>query len=205
MLFQSRRFIEYFPPFALIFAAFAWSPLLDDESAEAKSFIFGWKPGILPMGTYWRQAIGTVILLVFLIPGVYLTLRAAQASIKSSKSYTLFEGTSTWLKGNTPAGSRVFQTDWDDFPRLFFYNTHNTYLVGLDPTYMQLYNGPLFDLWVKITQGDVERPSEAIYNRFGARFVVSDLNHRDFIRRAESDPGLQEVYRDKEAVVYALK
>jgi hypothetical protein len=28
MLFQSRRFIEYFPPFALIFAAFAWSPLI---------------------------------------------------------------------------------------------------------------------------------------------------------------------------------
>jgi hypothetical protein len=29
MLFQSRRFIEYFPPFALIFAAFAWSPVID--------------------------------------------------------------------------------------------------------------------------------------------------------------------------------
>src|SRR5215211_5157029 len=28
MLFQARRFVEYFPPFALIFAAFAWAPLL---------------------------------------------------------------------------------------------------------------------------------------------------------------------------------
>lgn len=27
MLFQARRFVEYFPPFALIFAAFAWTPL----------------------------------------------------------------------------------------------------------------------------------------------------------------------------------
>ena len=25
MLFQARRFVEYFPPFALIFAAFAWT------------------------------------------------------------------------------------------------------------------------------------------------------------------------------------
>jgi hypothetical protein len=28
MLFQSRRFVEYFPAFALIFAAFAWAPLM---------------------------------------------------------------------------------------------------------------------------------------------------------------------------------
>ncbi len=48
---------------------------------------------------------------------------------------------------NTPEGELVFQTDWDDFPRLFFYNTHNTYLIGLDPTYMQLYNSKLYDLW----------------------------------------------------------
>ena len=29
MLFQARRFVEYFPPFALIFAAFAWTPLIE--------------------------------------------------------------------------------------------------------------------------------------------------------------------------------
>ena len=28
LLFQARRFIEYFPPFVLIFAAFAWTPLI---------------------------------------------------------------------------------------------------------------------------------------------------------------------------------
>jgi hypothetical protein len=28
MLFQSRRFIEYFPAFVLIFTAFAWSPMM---------------------------------------------------------------------------------------------------------------------------------------------------------------------------------
>jgi hypothetical protein len=117
----------------------------------------------------------------------------------------LFAGASAWLKGNTPAGSRVFQTDWDDFPRLFFYNTHNTYLIGLDPTYMQLYNAKLYDLWVDITQGDIQRPSEVIYSRFGARYVVSDLNHKDFIHQAENDSSLIEVYRDDEAVIFALK
>jgi hypothetical protein len=208
MLFQSRRFIEYFPPFALIFAAFAWSPLLEAESGDTRStaWISRLRASLPGAGrASLRQLVNVGILLLFLVPGVFLTLRAAQASIKTSRPYTLFEGASTWLKENTPPGSRVFQTDWDDFPRLFYFNTHNTYLVGLDPTYMQLYNPALYDLWVDVTKGDVERPSEVIYNRFGARYVVSDLSHRDFIRQAERDTGLEDVYRDNEAVIFALK
>ena len=37
---------------------------------------------------------------------------------------------------NSEPGSLVFQTDWDDFTRLFFYNTTNVYTIGLDVTYM---------------------------------------------------------------------
>ena len=57
-------------------------------------------------------------------------------------------------------------------------------------------------LWEKITQGELEHPSDFIYPRFGADYVMSDLNHKDFIRQAENDPGLQEVFRDSDAVVY---
>jgi hypothetical protein len=66
------------------------------------------------------------------------------------------------LAAKTPEGSRVFQTDWDDFPRLFYYITHNTYLIGLDPTFMALYDADLYERWVGITWGDVERSSAAI-------------------------------------------
>ena len=34
MLLQSRRFIEYFPAFSLVFAAFAWTPLFDKKQAS---------------------------------------------------------------------------------------------------------------------------------------------------------------------------
>jgi hypothetical protein len=37
MLFQSRRFVEYFPPFALIFCAFAWKPLLQKDVTSSHS------------------------------------------------------------------------------------------------------------------------------------------------------------------------
>ena len=39
MLFQSRRFIEYFPPFALVFAAFAWTPVLEGFQSEPNQIV----------------------------------------------------------------------------------------------------------------------------------------------------------------------
>ncbi len=208
MLFQSRRFIEYFPPFALIFAAIAWSPLIKKDVHQPA------KPeGDLdrPQGFFklLRSLIEPTrlqpaVLLVILIPGIFITYQASRLSMRASNPYTQFAGASAWLKENTPEGSRVFQTDWDDFPRLFYYNTHNTYLIGLDPTYMQIYNQGLYALWVDVTRGKVENPSGVIYDRFGASYVVTDLTHLAFLRQAKADPGLKEVYRDSNAAVFQL-
>ena len=201
MLFQSRRFIEYFPAFALIFAAFAWTPLIEPVFVKAQAnaqtgqnLFAGWKKRGLP----------ALAVTIFLVVGIWPTFQASRDSLQGSKPYQLYSGASAWLAANTPPGERVFQTDWDDFPRLFFYNTHNTYLVGLDPTYMQLYDAALYDHWVDITQGRVENPGEAIASEFGSRYVLTDLQHEDFLRQAEDDPRLEEVYRDEDAVVFRV-
>jgi len=34
--------------------------------------------------------------------------------------------------------------------------------------------------------------------------VLTDLKHKAFIQEAEKDPGLQEVFRDDEAIVYKV-
>jgi hypothetical protein len=200
MLFQARRFVEYFPPFALIFAAFAWVPLLGSKPAPAQAIS---SPGPLFMCLLQRYLPVTVLSLAVLL-GIVVTISPARAAVDSSKPYGLYANASLWLEKNTPAGARVFQTDWDDFPRLFYYNTHNTYLVGLDPTYLQLYNADLYDLWVEITQGDVETPSQIIAATFDSRYVHTDLNHRDFLEVAAEDPGLKEVYRDDQAVIFEV-
>jgi hypothetical protein len=196
MLFQSRRFIEYFPAFSLIFAAFALQPLIDANRN---------RPSHAPLvSASFRPWLPGILLLALLLPASWLTLQASQKSIQGSSPYQLFQGASAWLEANTPAGERVFQTDWDDFPRLFYYNTHNTYLIGLDPTYMQIYNSDLYDQWVAITRGRVEQPSLPILADFGARFVISDLEHDGFLRQAGRDPFMREVYRDDHAVVFEV-
>lgn len=201
MLFQARRFVEYFPPFALIFAAFAWSPLFLDPQPDSVN------QAERPRTRFWitlQTNLFAILLTLVVSAGIVKSIPAVQRQMQKSKPYDLYAGASAWLVENTVAGDRVFQTDWDDFPRLFFYNTHNTYLAGLDPTYMQLYDADLYDEWVKITRGEVEQPSQIIFTRFSARYVHTDLNHGNFLREAANDPGLVEVYRDGQAVIFEV-
>lgn len=204
LLFQSRRFVEYFPAFALIFAALAWTPLVSARATRAGAEDDPAQRSEIRIKKKWVSSswFPALLLILILVPGMLLTLRRAQASLQDTTSYQRYAGASAWLLANTPPGARVFQTDWDDFPRLFYHNTYNTYLIGLDPTYMQLYKPDLYDQWVEITEGNVDQPSDLITSRFGARYVLTDLDHRGFIARAENDPGLEQVYRDDEAVIY---
>jgi len=197
MFLQARRFVEYFPPFALIFAAFAWAPLLADVRSASASSAESPLKRILPV-------VPALVLSVAIGFSIARSIPRAREAVASSKPYGLYAGASQWLADNTPAESRVFQTDWDDFPRLFYYNTHNTYLIGLDPTYMQLYDPQLYDLWVLITQGNVDSPSKIIASKFGSQYVHTDLKHGGFIRIAKDDPGLKEVYRDDQAILYEV-
>ncbi|MBL8100399.1 MAG: hypothetical protein JNK81_14540 [Anaerolineales bacterium] len=209
MLFKSRRFIEYFPPFTLIFAAFAWAPVFRKEyqlltwsSVFKKNDNFSAKfPNIKK---FLQTNIPSLVLTIMLIFGVTKNIPAVQNQISKSKPYDLYQNASIWLQNNTQAGERVFQTDWDDFPRLFFYNIHNTYLIGLDPTYMQFYDEELYQTWVSITRGDIEEPSKLISSLFSAHYVHTDLLHQNFIKQAQKDSGLKEVYRDDQAIIYQV-
>ena len=200
MLFQARRFVEYFPPFALIFAAFAWAPLFVDPEPDP---VFRSKL-TRSVWTDLQSNIPGILLTLAVTAGMIKSIPAVQEQMQRSKSYDLYAGASAWLVENTAEGERVFQTDWDDFPRLFFYNTHNTYLIGLDPTYLQLYDAEMYDTWVNITRGKTPQPSEIIATQFSARYVHSDLNHDNFLRVAAEDPGLREVYRDGQAVIFEV-
>ncbi len=205
MLFKARHFVEYFPAFALIFAAMAWRPLMErwlGEEGERVSLHLPLQH--LELATATRARVLAGVMVLTLLPALWSNFNASRESLEGSKPYQCYAEAAAWLAANTPAGARVFQTDWDDFTRLFFYNTHNTYTLGLDPTYMQLYDPELYDLWVDISKGRVERPSEAIVERFGASYALTDLNHDNFLEETDDDPNLVQVYRDEYAAVFQV-
>jgi hypothetical protein len=189
ILFKSRRFVEYYPAFALLFCAVAWSSFFKGWS-QSKT----WIATALPLG-----------LTLVLSAAIWFNIQATQEELQqNSKAWQRYDDAAAWLEANTPLRSQVFQTDWDDFTRLFFYNTHNTYTLGLDPTYMQVYDADLYDLWRGISKGWVKTPGRTIAETFGAGYVLTDLDHESFLDEAEADPDLEEVYRDEDAAIFLV-
>lgn len=188
MLFESRRFVEYFPAFALLFLAFAAAPLLER-----------W----LPVSAGQRRLAWLAAAMVLVYP-LASTLSGARALAAESKPADLYADATAWLRDNVEPGTMVFQTDWDDFTRLFFYDDRHVYTAGLDPTFMELHDPALFERWLAVTRGEVDQPAAVIRDQFGAGVVFSDLRHGDFLRRAEADPGLQEVFRNGDAVIFRV-
>jgi hypothetical protein len=182
LTFKSRRFIEYFPAFALIFAALA--------ARVANLRYRRWYP------------IG--LLAILIVPLLITLTQARSAMADQSKPADTYAAASYWIARHARPGALIFQTDWDDFPRLFFYNPSNVYTIGLDPTYMQLYDPALYDEWVQITQGKAARLAAQIRSDFGGDYVITDLQHTAFLKQAKNDPALKEVFRDKYAVVFEV-
>ena len=78
---------------------------------------------------------------------------------------------------------------------------HPNNYVGLDPTYLYIENPDLYRLWRSIGRGQVPLPGPLIRDRFGARWVVTDREHREFLARAAADPTLAVVFETPTAVV----
>lgn len=183
LLFSSRRFVEYFPPFGVLFLALAARPLLAHRRLPTSQVSAALAAGIALAA---------------------LTVVQARNAVSDDRPAGDLAGAALWLSDNSPPASMVFQTDWDDFPRLYFYNSHNTYTIGLDPTFLQRQDEGLYFLWVDLTHGRGLDLSGSIRKHFGARYVISDLRHASFLERAAEDPQLIEVFRDDSGVVFEV-
>jgi len=215
-----KRFAEYFPPFAILFAAFSlesfWQgraiftrlpqdvladlqPFLDrQETAEAekeKKSESNWQ---LLKAVFVSVALGAA-----LFANVYRTSK----DIRESDPRDHYAKGALWMRANVPAGEMVFNTDWDDFPRLLYYDPTHVYTSGLDPSYLHEKNPDLSDLFVKITTGEQEDPAPLIRDKFGARWVFSDntSDHDSFYDRALSSGWFDRVYEDADCSVLHIR
>jgi hypothetical protein len=194
---RSQRIIEYYPAFAVLSAAWGWS--FAGLPAPARL--------IEPLAR-WRPALGLLaglLLVGWLTWTVELARRDTVGNAAANARLDSYREAALWLATNSPPRSLVFNTDWDDFPQLFFWNTHNVYVVGLDPTRMSLFDPELYRLWRGIATGTLTSPSGALNDRFGAEYVFSDSRHGAFLSVAAADPGLAEVFRSPEAIVFKVQ
>ena len=129
----------------------------------------------------------------------------ARQDVKSETDPFAYRGAGEWLAANTAPGTMVFNTDWDDFPILFYYSPNNAYIVGLDPTYLHNRDPELWKLYASITLGEEETPAPLIRDRFGAEYVFTDNEHHDFMEIAEDSGDFEKVYEDKFTTVLRVR
>ena len=214
-----RRIAEYWPPFAVMFAAFALHPWLEgtrsaltrlspDMLTELEAFLDRPQSGTIKDTELKAllQTIGVAFVSVVIAVILFFNIRAMSNDIASSARHETYKAGAEWMRANVPAGQRVFNTDWDDFPRLFYYDPTHNYVSGLDPTYLYDRDPKLSELYDNITLGKEEDPGPLIRDRFGARYVFSDnTNHDDFFLNARESGWFEIVYEDRDCTIFYIR
>jgi len=229
--FRSKRFAEYFPPFAVLFAAFSIQafnikqtfelpdhfkrdigPYLDVDKTRTSDA--SWK--IFKQTAIWTS--GVILAIVFMINMVGLQRFGIEfggliGTIASNDSDDKYQRAGEWMTGtddtgkeNMPAGERIFNANWDDFPKLFFLDTKHSYVYGLDPNYLYSENPDLYKLLTDITSGKTEEAGPLIREKFGSKYVFTDAKENDDMVAKLLDSGWADIiYEDDEARVLKIR
>jgi len=229
--FSSKRFAEYFPPFAVLFAAFSLQafripeilqlpadfkrdiePYLDDPQKNRE--IVRRKNTVLAGVT----VVGVLLTLWFVLnvrgfhsfgvnqEGIAETIASNDSDYRYRRAMAWATGVDASGKENIPAGERLFNCNWDDFPKLFFLDTKHTYVYGLDPNYLYSENPELYKLLQDITNGKVEDAAPMIREKFGANYVFADAKeNEDMIAKLLVSGWVDMVYEDDEARILKIR
>ncbi|MBC8031457.1 MAG: hypothetical protein H7Z16_15215 [Pyrinomonadaceae bacterium] len=213
-----RRIAEYWPPFAVMFAAFALQARLMGTRSMLKRSLDTPKqlellpdppPSVFTKEVELKevlQTMGVAVIAVLIAVVLFFNVQAMSKDIATSARHETYKAGAEWMRANVPAGERVFNTDWDDFPRLFYYDPAHNYVSGLDPTYLYDRDKELSELYDSITLGKEEDPGPLIRDRFGARYVFSDnSDHDDFFFKARESGWFDIVYEDRDCTILYIR
>lgn len=214
-----KRIAEYWPPFAVMFAAFSLQPwiagarsaftnLPTDVMDELQPFLDRDELAVSSQeddrAVLWRTIIVAVIAVVLGF-AFALNLRVTMLDIGTSERHDYYRAGAEWMHANVPPGELIFNTDWDDFPRLFYFDPSHRYVTGLDPTYLFDKDPALSRLYDRVTLGEEADPGPLIRDRFGARYVFTDNGHNDFYTKAMESGWFEVIYEDADCTVLHIR
>lgn len=229
--FRSKRFAEYFPPFAILFAAFSWeafnrasSPELpEDFRREIGPYLDAPKPterqawwaaartasvwvvGIL-LTIFWFYNLTGLHKFGFDEPGMVDNITSNEPADKYRRTMEWATGLDSTGADNIPQGEIIFNCTWDDFPKLFFYDTKHRYVYGLDPNYLYSAHPDLYTLLKDLTEGKIEDPAPLIRDKFGANYIFADAKENtEMLAKAIESGWVETVYEDDEARLLKIR
>jgi len=155
-----------------------------------------------PMPTRRGGGAAAVVAVVLAVPLIF-SLWATIKDIGASDPPDHYKAGMQWVRSNVQAGDIIFNTDWDDFPRMFYFDPTHRYVSGLDTAYLYDRNPDLSKMYERITLGKEDDPGPLIRDRFGARYVFTDntSDHTKFSTKAMDSGWFEVVFEDKDCTV----
>ncbi len=202
---KSRRYIEYYVPFALLFGAFAisdawagrtWANLKRDIST------------VLKRGWLTKALFGLIIAYVVVAAaGVGVRdLAGVRRDLAGGQSYQALAASADWLRTNAPPNAIIVHSDWDEFPLLFYHDTSHRYIAGLDATFLYDKDPDRYWAWVKITTGQADPATvhQTVSQALDASYVFLTKDHTAMDGLLKNTAGFRLVYEDSEAKIYRV-
>ena len=206
LTFKSKRNIEYLIPLGIIFAAAAINVFSQpgrpaDDFLRIKKFLAKLVP---PSG--WPKKMFFASLLIIIAVSFASSLKYSKWMIQASGfNYAYLKGAADFIKSHSRPGEIVFNGNWSDFPALFYHNDSNYYIIGLDPTFMYLYDSGLQRKMIDITRGKrYEEAYEIIKNELRASYIQATAKDQKFKSILDNNFKFKKVYEDSDGAVYEV-
>ncbi len=201
---KSRRYVEYYVPLGMLFSVSALSDAYRPREWQQRL-----RTTARRLTERWRPFVLSVLLAVYLlimIPTVATRdLVTEWRDLRRGFRSDQYAAAMRWLERETPRDAIVVHSDWDEFPLLFYFNSRNRYIAGLDPTFLYTADRPRYQTWVDISTGQYAGSLRDGLRQLDASYVFVDRDHTAMLQRVRNDPAVEEIYADADATIFAVR
>ncbi|MDP3999751.1 MAG: hypothetical protein Q8P76_04170 [bacterium] len=201
-LFIARRAYILWVAFGVLFIAAVYTYLISQKS-------------------YFKNAASMALLTVFLIIFPYSVYQNGFNLANRAVTPDKFQDAAVWLRDNTNPKDLVFNTHWDNFSALFFWNQENYYVGGMDPIFQYDYDAGLYwkfhhiskdDFWgltcaepICTTQNQ-ENVDDVLIKDFGAQYIFVEKQRNPLLYQyLDLNPKFEKRFDNSREFIFQIK
>jgi hypothetical protein len=194
LMLKSLRFLEYCLPLIVL-------------SIATLARLVDWKLFLHQVRDLLPKFATPILFAVMLLFAFKLDVNAWHAIHASGRPFGRFAPAIAWLDSQAKTGERVYESNWDIFPELFYGSDRVHMVSGLDPTFLYRQNPELSDAYFQLVQGQATSTAyHVVHDLAGASFVFVDRKTgAKFDEVIRADSRFEQGFSDDVAVVYRVR
>lgn len=157
-------------------------------------FIGAFYSYVLVLKERWKETASVIMAIFLLMMASYTAYQNGISMARNAMPPERLKEAALWLKDNTKQGEIVFNTHWDNFSALFFWNQNNFYIGGMDPIFQYVYSPSLYWKFHYLSKDEmVEKtcgvyPCEPAFQEDTYAVLVRDFNAKYVLVEKKRNP-----------------